>query len=317
VYDPGTNDGLPQRNWKTIFEELDGAGVSWKIYYSNTDPNSFPSTTFGNFTYSNNYMHSPPCSAPTTNVNGVCIDTSHIAPLSQYFTDVQNGTLPQFAYIEPGFNDNTDEHPGADIIVGQQQVAKIVNALMNSQSWKDSVFFLSYDEGGGPYDHVPPVPGHSNDFTSAALAAITPDISSIAVNPDSFNPCQSPYVNGVAQPTDHCDLRTYGSFSDPGWNTTDVPAQQGFAAQLGFRVPNIVISPFTRRHYVSHIPMDHTGIIKFIESRFIGPNANLTARDAAQPNLLDFFDFNAVPWANPPSGIPAPSSVSACNPGNL
>ena len=44
----------------------------------------------------------------------------------------------------------------------------------------------------------------------------------------------------------------------------------GFAAQIGFRVPNMVISPFTRRHYVSHIPMDHTAIIKFVENRFIG-----------------------------------------------
>jgi phospholipase C len=61
---------------------------------------------------------------------------------------------------------------------------------MASPEWKDSVFFFSYDEGGGPYDHVPPVPGHSNDKTDAALLPI-PDISSIAVNPDSFVPaCQ-------------------------------------------------------------------------------------------------------------------------------
>ena len=54
----------------------------------------------------------------------------------------------------------------------------------------------------------------------------------------------------------------------------------------------MVISPFTRKHYVSHVPMDHTAIIKFVESRFIGPLAHLTNRDAAQPDLLDFFDFN-------------------------
>ena len=67
----------------------------------------------------------------------------------------------------------------------------------------------------------------------------------------------------------------------------------------------MVISPFTRRHYVSHIPMDHTAVIKFVENRFIGNSAHLTARDAAQPNLLDFFDFNNVPWATPPTP-PAP-----------
>ena len=43
-----------------------------------------------------------------------------------------------------------------------------MNAFMASSEWKDSVFFFSYDEGGGPYDHVPPVPGHSNDYTDAS-----------------------------------------------------------------------------------------------------------------------------------------------------
>ena len=53
----------------------------------------------------------------------------------------------------------------------------------------------------------------------------------------------------------------------------------------------MVVSPFVRKHYVSHIPMDHTAVIKFVENRFLGPSVHLTARDAAQPDLLDFFDF--------------------------
>jgi phospholipase C len=72
----------------------------------------------------------------------------------------------------------------------------------------------------------------------------------------------------------------------------------------------MVVSPFTRAHYVSHIPMDHTAIIKFVENRFVGASAKLTARDAAQPNLLDFFDFTNVPWATPPTP-PAPVSQSS------
>jgi phospholipase C len=171
-----------------------------------------------------------------------------------------------------------------------------MNAFMASPEWNDSVFFFSYDEGGGPYDHVPPVPGHSNDFTDSSLGTI-PDISTIAVNADSYNPC----VPSGGTPTTHCDL----SASDPGAKATDAPAVQGFAAQLGFRLPNMVISPFTRRHYVSNAPMDHTAVIGFVESRFIGGSTHLTPRVAAQPNLLDFFDFNNVPWATPPTP-PAP-----------
>ena len=44
--------------------------------------------------------------------NAFCIDPTHIAPLSQLFTDMANGTLPGFAYIEPGYGVN-DEHPGS------------------------------------------------------------------------------------------------------------------------------------------------------------------------------------------------------------
>ena len=123
-----------------------------------------------------------------------------------------------------------------------------------------SIFFFSYDEGGGPYDHVPPVPGHSNDNTDASLGTI-PDISQIAVNADEYNPC----VPCGGTPTPHCDLAAI----DPGATPGDAAAVQGFAAQLGFRLPNIIISPFTRTHYVSHTPMDHAAVIKFVENQFM------------------------------------------------
>jgi phospholipase C len=315
--DPGGDDHLSQLNIPNIFQELDQAKVSWRIYYTvtqgfclNTDDctgssnAAYPATAFSNLSYSYQYMYENPigaaCTAPTqaSSVvgdasNTFCIDPNHVAPLSTYFTDLTNGTLPSFAFIEAGYANN-DEHPGSgqSVLLGQTQVANIVNSLMVSPEWRDSVFFLSYDEGGGPYDHVPPVPGHSNDFTNTSLGAI-PDIAQIAVNPDAYFSC----VPAGGVPTLHCDLAS----NDPGANVGDAAAQQGFAAQLGFRLPNIIISPFTRRHYVSHTPMDHTAVIKFVENRFIGASTHLTARDAAQPNLLEFFDFNGIPWITPPT----------------
>jgi len=222
----------------------------------------------------------------------------------------------------------------------------MMNALMASPAWKDSVFFLSYDEGGGPFDHVPPVQGHSNDFTYAALTPATnyPDISTIAVNPDTFFPCAAPEAPSatnpsvmVQTPSLHCDLLSHGSYADPGYNPTDAAAVEGFAAQLGFRLPNMVVSPFTKKHYVGHIPMDHTAIIRFVEDRFIGsqvacatPSSDpihcyLTNRDAVQPPLTDFFDFANVPWAVPPSQdtsqppVPTPVTPSAatCTPAQM
>jgi len=323
--DPGGDDHLnTQLIIPTIFQELDQANVSWKIYYTVTEGfclteddctggsnAEYPATDFSNLAYSYKYLYENPSGAPCTgstqsssvvgdSSNSFCIDPHHIAPLSQYFTDLTNGTLASFSFIEAGYGNN-DEHPGSgqSILLGQAQVANVVNSLMTSTSWKDSVLFLSYDEGGGPYDHVPPVPGHSNDNTDASLGTI-PDISGIAVNADSYLPC----LAAGGTPTLHCDLVS----TDPGANPGDAPAQQGFAAQLGFRLPNIIVSPFTRKHFVSHTPMDHTAIIKFVENRFINSTTNLTMRDAVQPNLLEFFDFNSIPWSTPPS---PPSPVTA------
>ena len=83
----------------------------------------------------------------------------------------------------------------------------------------------------------------------------------------------------------------------------------------------MIISPFTKKHYVSHTPMDHTAVIKFVENRFIGGSAHLTARDAAQPNLLEFFDFTNAPWTKPPSP-PTPVTAQSlgydpCTPANF
>jgi phospholipase C len=347
VFDPFTNDHLPTMSVETIFQELDSATppVSWRIYYSvteggcdetdgdcgnKTNPSLYPATNFSDFSYSAKYLYNnttgAACIAPTVassavgdTSNSFCIDPTHIAPVSQYFTDVAAGTLASFSYIEPAYG-LSDEHPGSgqSIFTGQAAVANLMNSLMASPSWADSVFFLSYDEGGGPYEHVPPVPGQSNLNTITANMGYLqpggiPDISSIAVNADSYWPCLPPEVNGVLVPTAHCDLQLVS----PGAVATDAPAVQGFAAQLGFRLPNMVISPFTRMHYVSHVPMDHTAIIKFVENRFIGPTAHLTSRDAAQPDLLDFFDFTNIPWATPPppSTLPNPPAVgTTCTP---
>jgi phospholipase C len=334
VKDPGGDDNLPQLKILNIFEELENAGVSWKVYYTvsqgfclNEDdcqasPNAaYPATDFSNLQYSYQYLYDnpkgPACKAPTVGSSAVgdagdtfCIDPNHVAPLvPDYFNDLTNGQLPSFAFIEAGYGNN-DEHPGSgqSVLEGQAQVAKVVNAFMASSSWKDSVFFFSYDEGGGPYDHVPPVPGHSNDFTDPSLGTI-PDILSIAVNPDGFNPCV-PTKPGT--PTLHCDLAS----DDPGANSGDAAAALGFGAQLGFRLPNTIISPFTKRHYVSHTPMDHTAVLKFVEDRFIGNHKYLTARDAAQPNLLEFFDFTGIPWAVPPTATSTPPPTPLAPPGN-
>ena len=229
----------------TIFHRLSSAGISWKIYYTDTISGGAPADSLDNYWPTFAKAHA-----------------TNIVPISEYLTDVKNGTLPSVAFIETGYFTGRDEHPGSgtNIQAGQQYVASLANALMASPSWKDSVFFLSYDEGGGTYDHVVPM---------------------TAVQPDGIPP------------------RDLTSSDQPGDFT-----------RTGFRVPLVVISPFTRKGFVSHTAADYTAVLKFIETRWrLSP---LTKRDAAQTDMSEFFDFSNPPWATPPNPPAANVDNSRC-----
>jgi phospholipase C len=72
----------------------------------------------------------------------------------QYYRDLKEGTLPHVAWITPDYQDS--EHPTAKPADGMWYVTKLINALMASAYWKDSVVFLTWDDYGGFYDHVEP-----------------------------------------------------------------------------------------------------------------------------------------------------------------
>jgi phospholipase C len=92
--------------------------------------------------------------------------------------------------------------------------------------------------------------------------------------------------------------------------------------QYGFRVPFVMISPFAKRHYVSHTVYDHTSILKFIETRYHLPA--LTTRDANANDMLDLFDFSTAPntkfLAGKPlmlSRVPGENGIIKCTVGSL
>jgi phospholipase C len=74
--------------------------------------------------------------------------------------------------------------------------------------------------------------------------------------------------------------------------------------ELGVRIPMVVISPWARGGYVSHVVQEHTALTRFIETVFDLPA--LTARDANSDALLDLFDFDCPPaFLHPPNAPPA------------
>jgi phospholipase C len=78
---------------------------------------------------------------------------------------------------------------------------------------------------------------------------------------------------------------------------------------LGPRVPLVAISPWAKRHYVSHVVHDHTAITRFIEAIFDLPA--LTERDANSDALFDLFDFSCDPDLRRPDGVP-PAGTGGC-----
>lgn len=251
----------------TIFQKLQSAGITWKIYI-NTDQTPCASNP------------TPQCLLTLSYVQnfswGQTIPANYpnnLATMTDYFNDLKNNTLPQVAQIEPASDAGLDEHGsdtdqyGINIQLGAQYVESLINAMMQSSSWNTSAFILTYDEFGGLYDHVPPQPAVSPDGIKPK-DLMSGDVCSTVTGPD-------------------CDF-TY----------------------TGYRLPLIVVSPYTQKHYVSHTVMDTTAILKLIELRF-GLPSPLNKRDAAQKSMSEFFNFNFPPWMTPPTP-PAQSTSGAC-----
>jgi len=126
-------------SWPIILDLLDDAEVSWKIYYIGFDGVEVGDTDNVAVFWSR-WAHDP----RTT------------ATLDDYLEDCRRGTLPNVSCIIPSFSMQFDEHPDADVSVGMGFQQQAIDALRASPTWRRSAFFLTYDEHGGFFDHVPP-----------------------------------------------------------------------------------------------------------------------------------------------------------------
>ena len=129
--------GAPKWTCPTIFSSLQNAGVRW-FYY---DKDGIVLAGFADW-------DNPAIQQKT-------------GPIQGYFDILARPTadddLPSFVWIDAGSGGSgLDEHPENNIQKGAAYVKTIIDALMNSSAWHDSIFILAYDEGGGLYDHVPP-----------------------------------------------------------------------------------------------------------------------------------------------------------------
>ena len=121
----------PCYNINSLPQLLDNASVSWR-YYSTSgfwDPPLMIQATF----------NSP---------------SNHHTP-GQFVTDVQSGNLADVSWITPP-SAPTSDHPPMPWQGGENFVTKQINAIMNSPYWANTAIFLTWDDWGGFFDHVPP-----------------------------------------------------------------------------------------------------------------------------------------------------------------
>lgn len=79
-------------------------------------------------------------------------------PMTSFYADAANGTLPEFSFIDPsccGVGTNS-MHPTGLISDGEIFIKNIYDALRASPQWDETLFILTFDETGGFHDHVPP-----------------------------------------------------------------------------------------------------------------------------------------------------------------
>jgi phospholipase C len=155
--------------------------------------------------------------------------------LHQFRADVDNGTLPTVSWLMTPAN--FSDHPGVPWF-GSWFVSEVIEILTkNPEVWKKTVFVLTYDENDGYFDHVPPfVPTHPFKDHAGKMSA------------------------GLDAKLDYAakDQQTNPSMKDDKIRESQIG--------LGFRVPMVIVSPWTRGGYVCSEVFDHTSSLQFLET---------------------------------------------------
>jgi phospholipase C len=145
--------GLPLPTTPTLFDALDGVGATWGVY---TDGDPFDGALGWKAPHAGLYT------------------------FDSFLAKLADGTLPNVAFVDAiGWLE--DEHPTADVQVGEAWTRRVYEAAVASPLWPSMALIWTYDEGGGFADHVPPPndacvarPGNPRDTTFFELGVRVP-----------------------------------------------------------------------------------------------------------------------------------------------
>jgi phospholipase C len=149
--------------WTDVTYLLHKSGVSWRYYVaSGTEPDCEDGAMMcdaGTQHYLNpGYWNVLPWFDDVKADDEV----ANVADTTTFFTDLMGGKLAAVNWIIP--SDELSEHPLNLVSTGQAYVTTLINAVMQSPFWDSTVIFLTWDDWGGFYDHVPPPSVDANGY---------------------------------------------------------------------------------------------------------------------------------------------------------
>jgi phospholipase C len=235
-----------------------------------------------------NQHHIRPASMAEIGHNG---PANHQYDMSDWFAALQAGNLPAVSYLKPpAFQ---DDHPGnSDSLSFQTFLVDVVNALQQSNEWRETAVIISWDDSDGWYDHM------SGPITSQSAFSSGIDNSNTNAN-DSYIPVLP--LSTSTDPGDPALIPTSGVCGAPnsgGPGGVSIPR-----CGYGIRLPFLVLSPWSKKNFVSHNTTDQTSSLGFIEANWnlgsVDPAPTPVSQggsfDEITGSIMDMFDFDDGP----------------------
>lgn len=174
--------------------------------------------------------------------------------LHQFRQDVKTGNLPAVSWLSAP--ENFSDHPSS-AWYGAWYISEVMDILtQNPEVWKKTIFILTYDENDGYFDHVPPF--------------VAPH----------------PHKKGTGKVSDGIDTRVEFVTHEQELARKDFPEKfdKESPIGLGYRVPMIIASPWSKGGWVNSEVFDHTSTLQFLE-HFLSKKTGKTVKE---PNISDW-----------------------------
>ena len=181
---------------------------------------------------------------------------NHEYGMGDFFAAVKAGDFPAVAFLKaPGYEDG---HAGySDPLDEQAWITRVVNFLERRAEWRDTAVIVTWDDSDGWYDHAFAPPTNSSYDKQADRL-------------DGLGRC------GTGTPRAGLEGRPVNGRCGPGT-----------------RIPFLVISPYAKVNYVSHVRISQASVVRFIEDNWLrGRRLGGGSFDATSGSLMDLFDFS-------------------------